>query len=389
MSRRHINPAGPPPRLLAAVAPRFPLVPRPRPRCKALDIRIAQVRDLARAAAQDTDAALVRAAEAHNLAALIVSDCGLPDLARDLCWRQFDLLCTRARPGDGRTAQLALQPIINLARLRIRHGDGDGAYRLLSTLLRTAKARTHTVADGRTIRIGNLISDGPDHREIVTWLWTILLSDGTRALISAGRWADALQHVQQHQGIGDRLLDGRQVAIVAHLMARDNTTARAILEGTAISAPWEAAVAACMAVLCTMPADPATISTMISTYLRAEPDPALAVFRASLGLTVIDLAGTPPDVQRVAGTVVRAVLDAADARTARDALAHHTCRAQMTQDDAQALTAIVRASGLGQGTIPRATLDDLLDSVGTSETAMAGAQVSSRTSRPAPISYPP
>ena len=63
----------------------------------------------------------VTAGGAHNLAALILSDCGLPDLARSLCWRQFDTLQTVARPDDPTSAQLALQPLINLARLDMRN----------------------------------------------------------------------------------------------------------------------------------------------------------------------------------------------------------------------------------------------------------------------------
>jgi len=64
-------------------AQRFPLVPRTRPACRALDVRAARVRDLARLADQHTsEESLVRAAEAHNLAALITSDCGLPAVAR-------------------------------------------------------------------------------------------------------------------------------------------------------------------------------------------------------------------------------------------------------------------------------------------------------------------
>ncbi|MGH3903080.1 MAG: hypothetical protein ACRDTE_02600, partial [Pseudonocardiaceae bacterium] len=42
---------------------------------------------------------------------------------------------------------------------------------------------------------------------VIRWLWSALLSDGTRALTRAGRWAQALQHAQQHKGIGQRLLD--------------------------------------------------------------------------------------------------------------------------------------------------------------------------------------
>lgn len=33
------------------------------------------------------------------------------------------------------------------------------------------------------------------------FLWTILLADGTRALTEAGRWGDALRHLEQYPEI--------------------------------------------------------------------------------------------------------------------------------------------------------------------------------------------
>jgi len=66
-----------------------------------------------------------------------------------------------------------------------------------------------------------------DHQEVCRWLWSVLLGDGTRALAGACRWKQALVHVEQHRGIGQRLLDGRQVAILAHCLGGDVTTALA------------------------------------------------------------------------------------------------------------------------------------------------------------------
>jgi hypothetical protein len=109
--------------LHAMAAERFPLLPLPKPVCRALETRIALVRECADMASQGTEDPLVRAAEAQNLAALIASDCGLPELARDLCWQQFEVFLT-VRPLNTATAKLALQPLINLARLLIRAGDG-------------------------------------------------------------------------------------------------------------------------------------------------------------------------------------------------------------------------------------------------------------------------
>jgi hypothetical protein len=354
------------------VACRFPLVPRARPACRALDIRVAQVRDLARAAAQRTSGSLVRAAEAHNLTALIMSDCGLPALARTLCWQQFEVLRT-ARPPIAGTAKLALQPIVNLCRLRTRDGDGAGAYRLIDALFEAVRSGTDTVIDGRAIRSGDLIGHDDDHREVVEWLWSVLLADGTRALAQAGQWAEALQHARQHKGIGDRLLDGRQVAILAHCAARDYDTARSVLAETSAATPWEEAVAACLRVLClTLAGRPADsgITTMIDTYLALQPAGEHAVFRVRLGLSAIDLAAGARKVPQAADVVVRDVLQTADAYAAHDVLSHQACLSHAALRHSRALTEIVQAAGLGRGTMPGEMLDDLMESVRVSEASM-------------------
>src|SRR5213079_568106 len=84
------------------------------------------------------------------------------------------------------------------------------------------------------------------------WLWTVLLADGTRALAGAGRWKDALDHLQQHRGIGHRLLDGRQVAVLATCLTGDPAAALMLLEASAPAEPWEHAVAACLALACSL-----------------------------------------------------------------------------------------------------------------------------------------
>src|SRR3954447_11179759 len=100
----------------------FPLVQRPRPPAVP---RQARVRQLPELIAQPGDDQLTRAAEVCNKAALIASDCGLPDLARTLCWRQHEVF-QAARPLTASTAKLAMQPVLNVARQLIRDGDGNG-----------------------------------------------------------------------------------------------------------------------------------------------------------------------------------------------------------------------------------------------------------------------
>ncbi|MCW2948944.1 MAG: hypothetical protein JWR24_5661 [Actinoallomurus sp.] len=361
--------------LHAMAAGRFPLIPRAKPVCRALEVRVARVRDRAHLADQRTDESLVRAAEAHNLAALIMSDCGLPDIARNLCWQQFEVFLT-VRPLNAATAKLALQPLVNLGRLLIRDGDGTAAYQLLEALFEAVKTQANTVIDGRNISFHDRIRDDDERREVVQWLWSVLLADGTRALTRAGRWAEALQHAEQHKGIGDRLLDGRQVAILAQCEAGHYDTACSLLADTSTPTPWEEAVAACLRVLCLRMADrPADsdITTMVDRYLGLEPARENAVFQVRLGLCVIDLAAGARDVPQVAGIVVRDALEATDAYAAHDALSHETCLSHTAVDASKALTEIVRTSGLGRGTMPAELLDDLTESVRISEASMADA----------------
>jgi hypothetical protein len=72
----------------------------------------------------------------------------------------------------------------------------SGSQRRLEALFEAVKSRTDTVIDGRKIRLADLISRDDDHREVVKWMWSVLLADGTRALTRAGRWAEALRHAK-------------------------------------------------------------------------------------------------------------------------------------------------------------------------------------------------
>ncbi len=355
------------------VEQRFPLLPRSKPVCRSLTERIDRVRRQADLASQHTDDSLLRAAEAHNLAALIASDCGMPALARDLCWRQFDIFATSG-PYDQATAKLTLQPVVNLGRLRSRDGNGTAAYHLHEALFQAAKTRTEASVDGRTISLGNIVHRGDDHREIVRWLWTILLADGIRALCRAGRWSEALHRAEQHNGLGHRLFDGRQVAIIAHCAAHNHAEAMRLTETSAMPTAWEQAVAACLKVICLTWAGQPTHSdtaAMVDAYLALDPVPEHTVFHVRLGLSVADLAHDTRDTQPVIRMIERSALDAADAYAARDARTHRT-RSPLTEAAAHALNKTVRAAGLGT-TMPPRLLDNLMQSVQRSETALARA----------------
>src|SRR5260370_24166939 len=106
------------------VARRSPLVSRVKPPGRSLDERIAAVgQTLRERAGADEYARLVRASEALNVAALIASDCGMPDLASRLCWEHYAIF-DAARPLPFKVAKLALQPVLNIPRQMIRDGNG-------------------------------------------------------------------------------------------------------------------------------------------------------------------------------------------------------------------------------------------------------------------------
>lgn len=350
---------------------RFPLVPRPRPACPTLDRRIAGLQELIRSADDLTGPErLTKAAAAHNQAALVASDCGLHDLARTLCLRQFQLYYD-ARPLDAAATRYALEPLVNLARLLIRAGEPAAAYELLESSYTAVTQRGSLNVDGQDLSFDDLNHAGDG--TVRQWLWSVRLAEGTRALVSAARWEQALHHAKRHGGIGDRLLDGRQIAVLAHLLTGDAHQAAAILDQTTTSEPWELAVAACLDTLCAMarggPADTA-VAAMIDRYLALDTGPELLVFTTRLGLSVIDLADGTDDARRSTATtdLIRDVIDARNGYAARDLLTHDASRQHLDPPQRQVLTAIVRSTGLDHDHLPDSLTTDLLTIADASET---------------------
>jgi len=229
---------------------------------------------------------------AHNKAALLASDHGLSQLARELCCRHHDRY-TSLRPWTAPLARLALEPLINLARLDIRDGHADDAVALLTALWRGVEAGDDAVIRGRAVRVDDLDRGSKDWKDLRLWLWTLVLSEGIRALSAAGRWSDALAHAQRHSGIGRRLLDGRQVAVLAHVAAGDHSIAERLIAESDVREPWEHAVAAALAAI-----DRGAVATyaertatMVARYLDIDLDLSYTAFVDLLGLAVVDLAG--------------------------------------------------------------------------------------------------
>jgi hypothetical protein len=359
-----------------AVARRFPLIPRPRPPCTPLAERVAAICDLAGTAADTGN--LASASAVLNQAALLASDCGLPGLARRWC-RRHARVCLRAAPLTAQAARHALEPLVNLARLHIRDGNGDAAFHVLDTLYQATTAQMPATIDGIPVPAANLTRSPQDHRDLCRWLWTVHISDGPRALISAGRWQDALTHLQHHNGIGQRMLDGRQVAVIAHCTAGDTGTALKLLHQTAPAQPWERAVTACLTVLCRQHADlPAGpfLTAMLDSYQQLVSAPHLAVFHTRLGLSVIDAAGgvEHPAARGIAHSLINHA--ACDGYAAREVLAHPGCTAILTGDEERTLTQILDRCALRHRSLPSEELKaGLSAALATSEEMISRAPI--------------
>lgn len=275
----------------ALAALRFPLVPRSKPTCGTLDARVTRACRLAHAAAAGDSNSLERAAEALNLSALIISDCGMPELAIRLCGQQA--LCSAGTgPPDAATARLVLQPVINIGRL-LSLGADPAAHHHFQALFSAVAGRGEITIDGHAVSYASLARTDDDHRKIVKWLWPVLLADGTRALARAGRWSAALEHITQCNGVGERLIDGRQVHILARSTEQDHESALALLAGSSTPAAWEQAVAACLEALVLAMAGQLTDAAVIAMS-QAYEAPGLAesqaVFRVRVGLCALGLA---------------------------------------------------------------------------------------------------
>jgi hypothetical protein len=310
------------------------------------------------------------ASAVFNQAALLASDLGLPKLAQSMCHRHAQAYL-RACPLPAMSAIRGLEPLVNLARLQIRAGHTDDARQRLLDLYE-AVGTGHTVAfEGITVP-AELTRTDEDRREVQAWLWRVVLADGTRTLTTTGRWPEALAHIEKHRGVGTRMLDGRQVAVVSALTVGDTERAADLLTKTASGEPWEQIVTACLTVLCrrdlSQPID-GHIADPAHAYLGHEGKPGLTVFDIRLGLTALDTVGTPehPKARDLVENIVRRTAHAGDGYAARELLAHPLAATLATAKQAQDCSDLVRTCALGAGTLPDEFYADLsaaLDTAG-------------------------
>ncbi|PZG18016.1 hypothetical protein [Nonomuraea aridisoli] len=349
---------------LAAAARYFPLVGYARPAYPPLRDRVAEIAGIVEDAAQPGADRLHGGAHALNKAALLASDCGLPDLARDLCLQHIDIYRQGGRPLTAHEARYMLEPVHNLARLQIRADAGEPAMRLLDAMYRAAVHGTDLVVEGRTLPLTGVTGTREERYKLHEWAWRQYVADGIRTLTLAGRWDEAVTHAKAHRGIGDHLMEGRQAVIVAHCLRGATQAARDVLEESAITQPWERQVAGCLRALCADDtAESRHVRVMVDLFRSAKPAPDFMVFRARLGLTVATIAqSSDPDAAgRVRAQVAAEVIESGDGYAARDILRHPLAY----EAHRDALAGIVASSGLRAGIIPAPLLDTLTCSAKT------------------------
>lgn len=324
----------------------LPLLPRTRPPALPPRQRLDELQKLLHRADTVTEdyAGLVAASEVMNKAALLASDTGHSDLAAALCWRHYDGFIPAA-PLTAKVAKLALQPMVNLGRLAIRTGDPTAAYTVFEELLAATDDGCARVL-GRTCQVGDLVTTPEQRAELRRFTWMVMLADGTRALCAAGRWRDALDHLHRHNGIGRRLWDGRQVAVLAALRRRDPDTAAVLLEETHRGEAWEQTVAACLTTATCLVAgsDPTeAVTTMVDAILRLPSTLGGDVFAARMGVLACELA---PGHHGLITHLVAEVMETLDAHVASVLLGSAVVTEQLTTDQKKVLRTRVEQAEL-------------------------------------------
>ncbi|MGP3756979.1 hypothetical protein [Streptomyces sp. IBSNAI001] len=359
--------------MIPAIASRIPLVRRTKAPALPLEERINHPTGLTVAPAGASHHDLVaRTCGVLNYAALIASDVGLHRLAEDLCWRQHRVFADAGRLG-GRIAVMSLMPLVNLARLRIRAGQGEAAYDLLVRLNHAARHRNKTNVDGRTVDLSALTGTDEDHRTVCQELYITLLVDGARALARIGRWTEAANAMAQHRGIGNRLLDGRQIKTMALMEQGLDEQARDLIDTTQPTEPWEEAVALLLHAHCQpanapMPAPDLDRTLKDALQLLDLPDPPTAAFQTRVGLSALELDRTGRHTARILDCLVGVAR--LDAYAAREALHHPLASSALDDRATDELHAVITTAGLESGALSDCHHEALTSAVSHAETEL-------------------
>lgn len=257
------------------------------------------------------------------------------------------------------------------------HGDGQAAYQLLAALFHAVKHRAETVIEGKGMSFEDFTASQEDYGRLCQWLWTILLSDGTRALMRASQWERARKHAAHLRGIGKRLLDGRQAEVAALcLQGKTNAALKALQESVTLE-EWEDSIAACLSVLCLNSSnqpDARTTASMMQRYLALDPSPELAMFRVRVGLTAYDLSidAFPDQAAQVHSHLAHEALGSRDGYVAQEILSHEGCRERLSARQKQILSMATQSAGLDQGALPEEGERQLLAAAATGERITRG-----------------
>ena len=351
----------------------LPLVCWPRPACPPLPARVTEITTLVREAGEPGADPLGGTAHALNKAALLASDCGLDDLARDLCWRHIDSYRQASRPLTVDLARRMLGPALNLARLKLRSGEADSALRLLEAIHHAVTAGSDLIIDGRVLPVAGLAGTTEEHARLRNAVRQHHLTDGIRAHATAGRWDQAASLAEALGGVSARLTEGRQAVIIARCMEGDLTAARGILAQTVAAEPWETHVAACLTVICGTTGADSAVCTMTEQFLTGKPAPRCTLFWARLGLTIAALAGRtrPRYAGAVIGAIAEAAIQAADGYAARD-IVQSPGAYVLEEQRRNCLAELAAASGLGCSPLPVQLLGRFSDAVTAALATQAG-----------------
>ncbi len=259
--------------------------------------------------------------------------------------------------------------------MQIRSGNTDDGRRRLLDLYEAVGSGNSVTFEAVTVP-ADLTRTAEDREEVRAWLWRVLLADGTRTLTTTGRWREALAHIEEHRGIGIRMLDGRQVAVVAALTEGATERASELLNGTAPGDPWEQAVTACLTALCRRDAGPETgdcMADLVDSYLSHEARPGMTVFDVRLGLTVLDAVASTErsGARRLVGDLVRRTTAARDGNAAREVLAAELFTVLATDDQVQECTDLVTACRLEGGLPLEELYAELAPGLDSSEAVIA------------------
>ncbi|MFI0108056.1 hypothetical protein ACH4TM_31120 [Streptomyces parvus] len=340
--------------MIPAIASRIPLVRRTKAPALPLRERINHLTGLTVAPAGAGHHDLVaRACGVLNYAALIASDVGLPGLAEDLCWQQHQVFADAGRL-DGQVAVMSLMPLVNLSRLQTRAGHGESAYRLLHRLNEAARHRTKTDVDGRTVDLSALTGTDEDHRTVCHELYIALLVDGARALAQISRWTEAADALARHRGIGNRLLDGRQIKIMALMEQGLDQQARDLIDTTQPTEPWENHVADLLRIHCRpdpghLPPADIEQAQRSAVALLTDPEPSYAAFQTRAGLAALDIDGSGPHADSLTSALTAAAR--LDAYAAQEVLRHPVAAMAVDDEAKDVLNAVTIAAGLGSGAL--------------------------------------